>query len=94
MKKTKLQRFTVWLLVLTMLLSTVPAGVLPVMAAAPATGGYTYGIEVKTSDVNNAATDDNVYCLVETIYGGTMSFKLDKKGNDFKRNSTDRKSVV
>ncbi len=61
--KTKfnlLRRMTVWVVTAAMLLTSLPLLTVPIEAAT-ISNEYTYVLEVKTANVKNAKTDNDVY---------------------------------
>lgn len=81
--KSLFYKTTAWLLILVTVLSLMPLTI--VFAASPAKE-YTYKITVKNSNVKNAGTDGDVYCVVKTHSSGNIAKKIDSKANDFEKN--------
>ncbi len=63
-------------------------GILPStnVFAATVAGEYTYQIRVKNGNVKYAGTDNDVYCIVESVGGARFQIKIDSGADDFERN--------
>jgi len=85
MKKICLKRLLSVVLAVVTVLPLVPVFALPV-SAATISASPEYKIEVKNSNVKKAGTDNDVYCLIETVNGITLQKYLDSSADDFERN--------